>query len=57
MAARLEAATSSGLPVLWRSSSNSGRINAALNERIESTADVYAFVLHELAVTVKPLRR
>src|SRR6516165_487400 len=35
MAARLQAATSSGLPILLRTSSNSGHINASLNERIE----------------------
>ena len=54
MTARLQAATSSGLPVLLRTSSNSGHINASLNERIEFTADVYAFLLHELGVPVKP---
>jgi prolyl oligopeptidase len=54
MTARLQAATSSGLPVLLRTSSNSGHINASLNERIEFTADVYAFLLHELGVAVKP---
>jgi prolyl oligopeptidase len=54
MTARLQAAASSGLPVLLRTSSNSGHINASLKERIESTADVYAFLSHELGVTVKP---
>jgi prolyl oligopeptidase len=54
MTARLQAATSSGLPVLLRTSSNSGHINRSLNERIEFTADVYAFLLHELGVAVKP---
>jgi prolyl oligopeptidase len=54
MTARLQAATSSGRPVLLRTSSNSGHINASLDERIESTADIYAFFLHELGVPVKP---
>jgi prolyl oligopeptidase len=54
MAARLQAATSSGLPILLRTSSNSGHINASLNERIERTADIYAFLLDELGVPVKP---
>jgi prolyl oligopeptidase len=54
MTARLQAATSSGLPVLLRTSSNSGHINASLNERIERTADMFAFLLYELGVTVKP---
>jgi prolyl oligopeptidase len=54
MTARLQAATSSGQPVLLRTSANSGHINASLHERIEFTADVYAFLLHELGVPVKP---
>jgi prolyl oligopeptidase len=54
MTARLQAATSSGLPILLRTSSNSGHINASLNERIERTADIYAFLLHELGVTLNP---
>jgi prolyl oligopeptidase len=54
MTARLQAATSSGLPVLLRTSSNSGHINASLNERVERTADIYAFLLHELGVSIKP---
>lgn len=54
MTARLQAATSSGLPILLRTSSNSGHINASLNERIERTADIYAFLLYELGVTVRP---
>jgi prolyl oligopeptidase len=54
MIARLQAATSSGLPVLLRTSSNSGHINASLNERVERTADLYAFLLHELGVSIKP---
>ena len=54
MTARLQAATSSGLPILLRTSSTSGHINVSLNERIERTADIYAFLLNELGVTVKP---
>ncbi len=54
MTARLQAATSSGLPVLLRTTVNSGHVDVALNERIERTADIYAFFLHELGVTVKP---
>ena len=54
MTARLQAAASSGLPILLRTSSNTGHINASLNERIERNADIYAFLLHELGVTVKP---
>lgn len=54
MTARLQAATSSGLPILLRTSSNSGHINVSLNEGIERAADVYAFLFHELGVTVNP---
>jgi prolyl oligopeptidase len=54
MTARLEAATSSGRPVLLRTSANSGHINASLHERIEFTADVHAFLLYEPGVPVKP---
>jgi len=54
MTARLQAATSSGLHVLLRTSSTSGHINASLNERVERTADIYAFLLHELGVSIKP---
>lgn len=54
MIARLQATTSSGLPVLLRTSSTSGHINASLNERVERTADIYAFLLHELGVTIRP---
>jgi prolyl oligopeptidase len=54
MTARLQAATSSGLPILLRTSSNSGHINASLNERVERTADIYAFLLHELGVSIQP---
>jgi prolyl oligopeptidase len=54
MTARLQAATSSGLPILLRTSSNSGHINASLNERVERTADIYGFLLHELGVSIQP---
>jgi prolyl oligopeptidase len=54
MTARLQSATSSSLPVLLRTSSNSGHIDVSLNERIEQTADIYAFFLDELGITLKP---
>ncbi len=50
-AARLQAATSSGLPVLLRTSTSSGHgIGSALDEVIGEYADEYAFLLHELGV-------
>jgi prolyl oligopeptidase len=54
MTARLQAATSSDLPILLRTSSNSGHINASLDEVIERGADTFAFLFNELGVTMQP---
>jgi prolyl oligopeptidase len=54
MVARLQAATSSGLPILLRTSSDSGHIDASLNEQIELGADFFAFLFNELGMTVQP---
>lgn len=49
MTARLQAATSSGRPVLLRTSSTSGHgVGTAWNERIAQGADIYAFLLDQL---------
>ncbi len=49
MAARLQAATASGRPVLLRTSASSGHgLGTALNERIAQDADVFAFLFAEL---------
>ena len=51
MTARLQAATSSGLPVLLRTSSSSGHgMGTALNERIAQEADGFAFLFDQLGV-------
>ncbi|MGH9405680.1 MAG: prolyl oligopeptidase family serine peptidase [Terriglobia bacterium] len=50
MTARLQAATSSGLPILLRTSSNSGHIDSSVSEQIEEEADTFAFIWHELGV-------
>jgi prolyl oligopeptidase len=56
MAARLQAATSSGLPVLLRTSFASGHgVDSSLSERIEQQALVDAFLFHELGVKYKPV--
>ena len=56
MAARLQAATSSGRPVLLRVSFSSGHgIGTSLTERIAQQADVYAFLFHELGVHYRPV--
>ncbi len=51
MAARLQAATSSGRPVLLRTSSTTGHgLATPLSEQIEESVDYYAFLFHELGI-------
>ncbi|HUR46335.1 MAG TPA: prolyl oligopeptidase family serine peptidase, partial [Candidatus Saccharimonadales bacterium] len=51
MAARLQAATKSDLPIVLRTSSSSGHgMGTALNERIEQLADVYTFLFQQLGL-------
>jgi prolyl oligopeptidase len=52
MTAALEAATSSGLPILLRASADTGHIGSSLDEQIEESADAFAFVFKELGLTV-----
>jgi prolyl oligopeptidase len=52
MTARLQAATSSGLPVLLRTSPNTGHgMGTSLNERIAEDTDVYAFLFNQLGMS------
>jgi prolyl oligopeptidase len=54
MAARLQAASASGLPILFRSTASAGHgIGTALKERIAEEADTYAFLFHELGVNAE----
>jgi prolyl oligopeptidase len=54
MTARLQAAASGDMPILLRTSSNSGHgAGTALSERIEQTVDVYAFLFDQLGVTYR----
>jgi prolyl oligopeptidase len=54
MAARLQAATSSNLPILLLVSLGSGHgLNTALSERIDQEAYVYAFLFHYLGMEYK----
>ncbi len=54
MTARLQAANSSDAPILLRTSSGSGHgLDTALSERIEETADVFAFLFDQLGVTYR----
>ncbi len=51
MAARLQAATSSGRPVLLRVSLDTGHgIGTGLNARVEEAADTYAFLMGQLGM-------
>jgi prolyl oligopeptidase len=50
MVARLQAATSSGLPIFLRTSSSGHGIGTALREWIDQLADVYAFLFDHLGV-------
>jgi prolyl oligopeptidase len=51
MAARLQAATASGLPILFRSTASAGHgIGTALKERIAEQADTLAFLFDQLGV-------
>jgi prolyl oligopeptidase len=51
MTARLQAASSSDVPVLLRTSANSGHgAGTGLSERIEQTVDVFAFLFDQLGI-------
>jgi prolyl oligopeptidase len=51
MAARLQAATASGCPVLLRTSATAGHgLGTALAERIEEEADAFAFLFDQLGI-------
>jgi prolyl oligopeptidase len=54
MTARLQAAAPADVPILLRTSSNSGHgAGTALAERIEQTVDVYAFLFDQLGIKFK----
>ena len=57
MAARLQAATSSGLPVLlWTSPSGHG-FGTPLEESIAEQTDVFAFLFEQLGVRYRPVEQ
>ena len=57
MTARLQAASSSGPPVLLRTSANSGHGgDSGLSQRIEETVDANAFLFHHLGVDYQPVQ-
>jgi prolyl oligopeptidase len=54
MAARLQAATSSGRPVLLRISMDTGHgQGTSLSNRVEESADEYAFLMGQLGMTAR----
>ncbi len=55
MAARLQAATASGLPILFRSSASAGHgFGSSLSERIAEQTDIYAFLFDQLGIDASP---
>ena len=56
MVARLQAASSSGLPILLRTSSSSGHGASSLSESIKEQADVFGFLFRQLGVAYKPVQ-
>jgi prolyl oligopeptidase len=55
MTARLQAATSSGQPILLRTTATSGHgIGSSLRDRVAQEADIYAFLFQELGVDTSP---
>jgi len=57
MTARLQEATGSDAPILLRTSSESGHGGGPrISERIEETAQVYAFIFDQLGVKYKAVR-
>lgn len=55
MTARLQAATSSGLPILLRITATAGHgMGSSLKDRVAEQADIYAFLLQELGVDTAP---
>jgi len=51
MTAALQAASSSGLPILLRASADTGHIGSSLDEEIEEGADAFAFLFQQLGLT------
>jgi prolyl oligopeptidase len=50
MTARLQAASTSGLPILLRTSANSGHGASSVDEDIEQSADMFAFLFDQLGM-------
>ncbi len=57
MTAILQRDSSSGLPVLLRTSATTGHIGSPLSARVAVATDVDAFLFHELGVTYRPVTK
>src|SRR5262249_61146073 len=57
MTARLQAATTSGQPVLLRAESGRHGLGSSLDQRVSELADVYAFLFDRLRVGLPPPAR
>ncbi len=58
MTARLQAATSSGLPILLRTNAHAGHgIGTGLSDRLAQDADMYCFLFDQLKVPYKPVEK
>jgi prolyl oligopeptidase len=56
MAARLQAASTSGRPVLLRTTDRAGHgMGSSLDETVSLKADQFAFLLEQLEVTVRSI--
>jgi prolyl oligopeptidase len=56
MAARLQAASSSGRRILLRTTDKAGHgMGSSLDETVSLRADQFAFLLDQLGVTVRPI--
>jgi prolyl oligopeptidase len=55
MTARLQAATSSGLPIFYRTTATAGHgMGSSLKDRVSEQADIFAFLFAELGVDTAP---
>ena len=53
--ALLQASSSSGRPMLLRTSSSTVHIGSPLSERVAVATDLYSFLFHELGVRYRPV--
>jgi prolyl oligopeptidase len=55
MTAELQAATSSSLPILYRTTATAGHgMGSSLKDRVSEQADIFAFLFAELGIDTSP---